>query len=78
MSRCARRPRQLAVPAPAVRGALPEQAQRGDVRQLLEHAARIEASDARFAPFVQELRGLAGRFQMNKLCQFLQDRCPGS
>ncbi|PYO00084.1 MAG: serine/threonine protein kinase, partial [Candidatus Rokuibacteriota bacterium] len=52
------------------------QARRGDIKQVLERAGRVEASDARYRPFVRELQELAGRFQVKRLCQFLEDGGP--
>jgi PAS domain S-box-containing protein len=69
-------PTALAFPPPDVLAPLLEQAQRGDIKQVLEYAEQIEADDARYAPFARELRGFAERFQMNKLCQFLEEGRP--
>jgi signal transduction histidine kinase/ActR/RegA family two-component response regulator len=52
-------------------------AMRGDIRQLLERAERLEREDRRQAPFVAELRTLAERFQVKKLCQWLADAREG-
>ena len=65
-------PAALIFPPPEVLGPLLAQAQRGDIRQVLEQAIRIEHGDVRYASFVAELRGLAQRFQVNKLCEFLE------
>ena len=68
----------LVFPTPPVLAPLLEHAQRGDIKQVLEHAGRIEAADLRYGPFVSELRALAQRFQVNKLCQFLEKGQPAS
>jgi PAS domain S-box-containing protein len=71
-------PTTLVFPPPHILAPLLEHAQRGDIKQVLEHAGRIEAAGLRYEPFVSELRALAQRFQVNKLCQFLEKGPPGS
>jgi signal transduction histidine kinase/FixJ family two-component response regulator len=63
----------LVFPSPDVLASLLAHARRGDIREVLEHAGRLETEDARYRAFAGELRGLAQRFQVKKLCQFLQD-----
>jgi PAS domain S-box-containing protein len=71
-------PTTLVFPPPHVLAPLLEHAQRGDIKQVLEHAGQIEAGDLRYGPFVSELRALAQRFQVNKLCRFLEKGQPVS
>jgi PAS domain S-box-containing protein len=78
-SRPAREPAASAAivfPPSHVLAPLLEQARRGDIKQVLEHAERIEAGDPRYRPFVHELRALAEEFQVKKLCRFLEERRP--
>jgi signal transduction histidine kinase/DNA-binding NarL/FixJ family response regulator/putative methionine-R-sulfoxide reductase with GAF domain len=62
-----------AVPPRAELDVLLDLAMRGDIRQLLDRAERLEREDGRQAPFVAELRALAERFQVKRLCQWLAD-----
>src|SRR5262245_16489799 len=59
------------IPAPAELAHLLDLARRGDVKQVLEGAARLEG-DPRLGPFTRELRRLAEQFQIRQLCQFLE------
>jgi DNA-binding NarL/FixJ family response regulator len=43
----------------------------GDVKRLLEHLTRLEAGDARYAPFVAQVRTLAAGFQIQQICALL-------
>jgi hypothetical protein len=69
------------VAAPEARLVLPEAelanlldlARRGHVRQILEAARRLEALDVRYASCAAEIRSLAERFQVKRLCQFLEE-----
>ena len=47
-------------------------ARRGHIKQILTEAQRLEALDARYAPFVAEVRVLTEQFQVKKLCQLLE------
>jgi CheY-like chemotaxis protein len=64
----------LVFPSPDVVAPLLEQARRGNVRNVLDRAAALEAD---FAPFVHEVRALARSFQVKKLCQFLENGLGG-
>lgn len=67
-------PASLVFPPAEVLAPLLEQARRGAIEQVLEHALRIEAGDPRYQPFAGELRALAEAFQVKRLCQFLEER----
>jgi CheY-like chemotaxis protein len=60
-----------ATPPPPELAALLDLARRGNIGRILESASRLEA-DGRHARFAAELRGLAERFQVKQLCQFLE------
>ncbi len=47
-------------------------ARRGHIKQILTEAQRLEALDARYAPFVAEVRVLTEQFQVKKLCRLLE------
>jgi CheY-like chemotaxis protein len=64
----------IVFPPADVLAPLLEQARRGNIKHVLEHAGRIEAGDARYRLFAGELRALAEGFQVKKLCQFLEER----
>jgi PAS domain S-box-containing protein len=64
----------IVFPPADVLAPLLEQARRGNIKHVLEHAGRIEADDARYRLFAGELRALAEGFQVKKLCQFLEER----
>jgi CheY-like chemotaxis protein len=63
-------------PAPDVVAELLEHARRGDIKQVLERAGRIEAADARHRAFVRDVRALAEQFQVKRLCLFLEEGRP--
>ncbi|HIK11251.1 MAG TPA: hypothetical protein IGS52_13430 [Oscillatoriaceae cyanobacterium M33_DOE_052] len=44
----------------------------GDIKGIIEQLDILEKADARFLPFVTELRQLAKRFQEKKIRQFLE------
>ena len=58
-------------PPPAVIAELLDLARRGSIRRLLERASRLDA-DGRHGAFTEEIRKLAGGFQLKQLCQFLE------
>jgi CheY-like chemotaxis protein len=47
-------------------------ARRGDIKKILAEADRLDQVDPRCAPVLQEVRALAKRFQVKRLCQFLE------
>jgi signal transduction histidine kinase/DNA-binding NarL/FixJ family response regulator len=51
-------------------------ARRGNVAQILESARCLEEGDAAYARFAAEIRSLAERFQVKKLCQLLEEALP--
>jgi CheY-like chemotaxis protein len=60
------------VPTAAELDGLLDLARRGHIKQILTEAQRLEALDARYAPFVAEVRVLTEQFQVKKLCQLLE------
>ena len=46
-------------------------AMRGDIKHILDQAQSLEETNVEFAPFVHELKILAQKYQVKKLCQFL-------
>lgn len=68
----------MMVPPSAELAILRDLAQRGDLRNLLAQAERLERADPRHAPFVAQLRGLAERFQIKKINEFLAGADPSS
>jgi PAS domain S-box-containing protein len=66
----------LVFPPPDVVAELLEHARRGDIKQVLERAGLIEAADARHRAFVKAVRALAERFQVKRLCLFLEEGRP--
>ena len=61
------------VPPAAELASLLDLARRGNVTQVLESVRRLEALDARYASFAAEIRSLAERFQVKKLCLRLEE-----
>jgi PAS domain S-box-containing protein len=61
------------LPTAADLAGLLDLARRGNVPQLLERVRRLEERDAGYAPFADEIRFLAERFQVRKLCQLLEE-----
>ena len=53
--------------------ALWDLAQRGDLKNLLAQAERLEQSDADYRPFVEQLRVFARSFQVNQIVRLLSD-----
>jgi CheY-like chemotaxis protein len=60
------------VPPAAELDGLLDLARRGHIKQILTEAQRLETVDARYAPFVAEVRVLTEQFQVKKLCQLLE------
>ncbi len=65
----------IVAPAAELPGLL-DLARRGDITKVLERARQLEEADDRYASFATELRSLAERFQVKRLCQFLEDARP--
>jgi len=61
------------VPPPAELASLLDLARRGNVAEILGRARRLEECDAGYARFAAEIRSLAERFQVKKLCQLLEE-----
>lgn len=53
--------------------ALRDLAQRGDLKNLLAQADRLEQNDADYRPFLEQLRVLARSFQVNQIVRLLSD-----
>lgn len=62
---------EIVAPPDAELAILRELAQRGDLRNLLARVERLERANARYAPFAARLRGLAERFQIKKINEWL-------
>jgi PAS domain S-box-containing protein len=60
------------VPTAAELDGLLDLARRGHIKQILAEAQRLEVLDARYAPFLAEVRALTEQFQVKKLCQLLE------
>jgi PAS domain S-box-containing protein len=63
------------LPPAAELASLLDLARRGNVAQILDSARRLEEHDAGYARFAAEIRSLAERFQVKKLCQLLEEAC---
>ena len=48
-------------------------ARRGHIEQIIEAVEHLQARDARYAPFLAEVRSLVEQFQMRRLCQLLEE-----
>ncbi len=72
----ARVPEPRIVPPAAELASLLDFARRGHIKQILEGAQHLEDLDARYAPFLAEIRSLAERFQVKKLCRVLEEARP--
>jgi DNA-binding NarL/FixJ family response regulator len=68
----------LCFPPQADMAALLDLVRRGDTKKILAEADRLEQADARYVPFIQEVRILAGSFKVKQLCQFLDTTQPSS
>ena len=68
----------LCFPPQADMAALLELVRRGDIKKILAEADRLEQADARYMPFIREVRILAGSFKVKQLCQFLDATQPSS
>jgi hypothetical protein len=44
----------------------------GDIAAIREQANRLDELDEKYMPFTTELRRLVHRFQVNKLCRFIE------
>ncbi len=64
---------QCVLPPATEIAALRDLAQRGDLKNLLARAERLEQSDAGYRPFVEQLRILARSFQVNQVVRLLSD-----
>ncbi|MCB1781882.1 MAG: hypothetical protein KDJ34_17705, partial [Candidatus Competibacteraceae bacterium] len=64
---------QCVLPPATEIAALRDLAQRGDLKNLLARAERLEQSDAGYQPFVEQLRVLARSFQVNQIVRLLSD-----
>ena len=62
----------LTFPPSAELASLFERAQKGEIVGVREQIERIEKLDARYRPFVARVRGLAGNFAMEQICDFVK------
>lgn len=56
----------------AARAILLDYARRGDIKKILAETDRLAQVDPRYASVLQEVQTLAKRFQVKRLCQFLE------
>jgi hypothetical protein len=52
-------------------------AMRGNVKGIIETAAKLEQLDDRFVPFASEIRQLAKSFQIKRIREFLKSYTSG-
>ncbi len=62
----------LILPAPEIIENLFELAMSGDVRTIKEQVAKLVEQDQKFATFAAELNQFIKRFEVNKMCDFLE------
>ncbi len=60
------------VPPVSELASLLDLARRGHITQILEAARQLQESNARYAPLAAEIRSLAERFQVKRLCELLE------